>query len=94
MANAEKTQTQKTDAVEPETVETTDTAETTDAAPKKLGRPTNRIPGGKQLSAYFEPAEVALIEEAGFVKRHRKDSDLIRAAVLAYIADVELPASE
>lgn len=91
MANAKSTE-----STAPVEVENTDasTDENEEPAPKKLGRPSNRIPGGKQLSAYFEPAEVAHIEEAGFVKRHRKDSDLIRAAVLAYIADVPLPDSE
>lgn len=51
-------------------------------------------PKNRQIAASFTPDEVARITEAQFVKRHLKATDLVRAAVLAYIADVELPAAK
>lgn len=80
MANAKDTKT--TDA--PETVE--NSADTpVEATEAKKGRPTTRKPGGRTVSAYFDPDEYDALVEGSFDKRHRKDSDLIRAAVFAYI---------
>lgn len=95
MANTNK-DTAPVEPTETDTVETAPEAETTPGTDETedkpgRGRPTTRVAGGKQLSAYFEPDEVKWIEEAGFEKRHRKDSQLIRAAVLEYIKDVPKP---
>lgn len=77
MANAKDTKTPDTDAA----VE----VENTEATEAKKGRPTTRKPGGRTVSAYFDPDEYDALVEGSFDKRHRKDSDLIRAAVFAYI---------
>ena len=67
----------KTVADAPE-VEQTETAEATK-------------PKLRQIAASFTQEEVAHITEAQFVKRQLKATDLVRAAVLAYIADVPKP---
>lgn len=46
---------------------------------------------GKQISPWFTNDELAHIQEAQFVKRQLKVTDLVRAAVLEYIKDVPKP---
>lgn len=65
------------------------TLDATEAA--KPGRKQVRDPEGRNIGAFFSGAEAAHIREARFVKRFDKDSDVIRAAVAAYLSDIPTP---
>jgi hypothetical protein len=57
---------------------------TTEKTPKTVPAALRK----SQVSPSFLPSEIAHISEATFAKRQRKLTDVARAAILAYIADV------
>lgn len=62
-----------------------DAKTTTETPAPKTTRASAREEGGKQVGAWFNPAEYEALREIRFVKRHDKDSDVVRAAVAEYI---------
>ncbi|QXG07812.1 hypothetical protein [Curtobacterium phage Reje] len=60
----------------------------------KGGRPSTRDPEGRQIGSWFSKEKAAHIREARFVKRLDKDSDVIAAAVDAFLKDIPAPSAE
>lgn len=63
----------------------------TDTPAPKTTRANAREEGGKQVGAWFNPAEYEELREVRFVKRHDKDSDVIKAAVREYVDKYSTP---
>jgi hypothetical protein len=80
----------KPDAVTPINVNLTPEEIAEDAA-FEATKPKSRTreDGGKQVGAWFSPVEYAALRKARFRHELDRDSDLIRAAVAAYVAEPE-----